>query len=116
LWHFSSLKSLAKASFVAFSASCGADMLEILLVIIAIVVSGACLGRSALRLVRGNGSGWQSMVAFQQTYGAQSLPVGGFWPARGDFCSCRHMAVAAALARPAPRRMTASLDGWSSGG
>jgi hypothetical protein len=90
-------------------------MLEILLVIIAIVASGACLGRSALRVVRGEGWGWQCMAAFQQTYGAQSLPVGGFWPALGDFCGCRYMAVAAALARPAPRRRPESLDGWSSG-
>ena len=91
-------------------------MLEILLVIIAIVVSGACLGRAVLRVVRGDGGSWRSMAAFQQTYGAQSLPVGGFWPALGDFCGCRYMAVAAALARPAPRRRAASLDGWSSGG
>ncbi|MBA3481576.1 MAG: hypothetical protein H0T51_07155 [Pirellulales bacterium] len=91
-------------------------MLEILLVIIAIVVSGACLGRAALRVVRGGGRGWQSMTVFQQTNGAQSSPVGGFWPAIADFCGCRYMAVAAALARPAPRRRTASLDGWSSGG
>jgi hypothetical protein len=90
-------------------------MLEILLVIIALVVSGACLGRSAWRVVRGDARGWQSMAAFQQTYGAQSLPVAGFGPALGDFCGCRYMAVAVALARPAPRRRPDPLDGWSSG-
>jgi hypothetical protein len=90
-------------------------MLEILLVIIAIVVSGACLGRLARHVARGDGLSWQSLATFHQTYGAQRLPVRGFWPAMADLCGCRYMAVAAALARPAPRRRTASLDGWSSG-
>jgi hypothetical protein len=90
-------------------------MLDILLIIIAFIVGGACLGMCSLRVAHGDGQSWWSMVAFQQTYGARSFSSEGFWPAAGDSRSCRHMAVAAALARPAPRRMTASLDGWSSG-
>jgi hypothetical protein len=90
-------------------------MLDILLIIIAFIVGGACLGRHSLRVARGDGQGWWSRIAFQQTYGARSFSPGGFWPAAGDSRSCRHMAVAAALARPARRRTTASLDGWSGG-
>jgi hypothetical protein len=93
-------------------------MLDILLVIIAIVVGGACVGRWGLSAVRGGCSSWHSMGTFQQAYGTRSYWPGGFSPGMTprSFRGCRYSAVAAALARPAPKWSTASLDGWSGGG
>ena len=97
-------------------------MLDVLLVIIAIVLGGACIGRLGLSAARGDGLSWRSMVTFQRTYGARSYRAREFWPggflpgaAPGSFFGCRDVAVVAALARAAPNRATASLDGWSNG-
>jgi hypothetical protein len=88
-------------------------MFDILPVIIAFVL-GACLGLAGRVVVRGDRHGWPSTIALQQTYGARCFQSAGVWSAAGRTCSCRFLAVAAALARPAPRRNTALLDGWSS--
>ncbi len=97
-------------------------MLDFLLVIIAIVVGGACVGLSGLSGVRDGIWSWRSIDAFQQTYGAQSFRASGFWPGSflpgagsGSFFGFQYPAVAAALARRASNRTTASLDGWSDG-
>jgi len=86
-------------------------MLDILLVVLALVVTGACVGRWRLRFAARGGVVDQVVGMIQQAYAAQGFRVGG---PPGGTCGCRPFAIVAALAGPAPQRRPASLDGWSS--
>jgi hypothetical protein len=85
-------------------------MLDILLTVLAIVITGACVGEARLRNRGCSGLGGAIVGMIQQAYAAQSFRVG---TRPGRFFGCRSVAVATVLARPAPTRRPPSPDHWS---
>ena len=98
LWSFGFIveKSQPRTSFVTFSAACGPDMPELLVILIAIVATAATTGC---------GARWRFGRIELCTFGRSQASIGLsdlLGSMLGSVSGCRGTALVAALARPAP--------------